>query len=161
MNLYDNVVAIQGTSNLRDIGGHPTRSGRRIRKRRIFRSEVLLFQGAGARDSVWNADNQHAYQALGIRTVLDLRGHEETQKHRSAWPHATGADVIHLPIIEGGEGDSTDIVRKLLAGEIRSFSVDDLASYYGMVLRRQARLFGRALEELSRAERLPALVHCQ
>ncbi len=161
MNLYDNVIAIEGTNNLRDIGGHLTESGRRMRTRRILRSEVLLFQGAGTRASAWSADNTHAYRALGIRTVVDLRGSEETASQPSAWPHATGASLIHLPLGEGGEGDATDIMRRLLAGEIRSFGVDDLARFYGVNLRRQSRLFGRALEKLSRADRLPALVHCQ
>jgi len=161
MNLYDNVIAIEGTNNLRDIGGHLTKSGRRIRKRRILRSELLLFQVEGTRASAWSVDNTPAYRALGIRTVLDLRGPEETASQPSAWPYATGASLIHLPLGEGGEGDATDIMRRLLAGHIQSFGVDDLASFYGASLRRQARFFGRALEELSRADRLPALVHCQ
>jgi protein-tyrosine phosphatase len=52
-------------------------------------------------------------------------------------------------------------MRRLLAGEIRSFGVEDLARFYATNLRNQAPAFGRAVEELSHAECLPALVHCQ
>jgi protein-tyrosine phosphatase len=110
---------------------------------------------------MWRADLMPAYQALGIRTVIDLRASLETDAHPSAWPQATGARLIHVPLGGGGEGDATDVMKKLLAGEIRSFGVEDLARFYATNLRNQAPAFGRAVEELSRAHRLPALVHCQ
>jgi protein-tyrosine phosphatase len=110
---------------------------------------------------MWSADLMPDYQALGIRTIIDLRGSLETAAQPSAWPQATGATLIHLPLGEGAEGDATDVMKKLLAGEIRSFGVEDLAGFYARNLHDQARTFGRILTELSRADRLPALVHCQ
>jgi protein-tyrosine phosphatase len=76
------------------------------------------------------------------------------------WHEASGAELVHLPINEGGEGDQTDFVHQLRAGTLRSFSPADLARYYASTVRLRARTFGRILEELAAPGRLPALVHC-
>jgi protein-tyrosine phosphatase len=109
---------------------------------------------------IWSRDNADAYAALGLKTIIDLRATQETKEQPSAWSLATGARLIHLPLGEGGEGDATGLMRRLFAGELRSFSVDDLTRFYAATVRREARNIGRALEELSRQDSLPALVHC-
>jgi len=96
---------------------------------------------------------------LGLKTVVDLRATQETVEQPSAWVLATGARSIHLPLGEGGEGDATGLMRRPFAGELRSFGVDDLTLFYAGTVRREARNIGRALEELSHPDSLPALVH--
>ncbi len=120
----------------------------------------LVFSGTVTKASVWAAENSEAYKALALKTVVDLRASQEGSAQPSAWPHATGAVLLEMPLDGGGEGDATEIVKRLRAGTLRSFGVADLASFYGNVVRRQARMFGRVLEELSIPDRLPALVHC-
>lgn len=160
MSMNDNVVPIKGMTNLRDIGGYRTKSGRRIRKGLLLRSEVLVRPGFPTKMPIWNQDSADAYAALGLKTIIDLRATQETEEQPSAWSLATGARLIHLPVGEGGEGDATDIMKRLFAGELRSFSVDDLTRFYAKTVHREARNFGRVLEELSRQDALPALVHC-
>lgn len=92
--------------NFRDVGGYRADDGRRVRWRRLFRSDTLSGLGAGDRP---------AFDALGVRTVLDLRKPYELAEqgrvpdwdglvHRNValqyreWietPYRDGADPIH------------------------------------------------------------------
>ena len=66
-------IAIATVPNLRDLGGCPTRDGRRVRRKLLYRS-TQLDQLAGA--------DLAAFAALGIRSVYDLR----TETERTARP---------------------------------------------------------------------------
>ncbi len=60
-------------TNFRDVGGHPTRSGGRVRSGLVFRSTEL--------SRIDETDRAHL-ASLGIRTVVDLR----TDAERTRWP---------------------------------------------------------------------------
>ncbi|HWP62868.1 MAG TPA: tyrosine-protein phosphatase, partial [Candidatus Binatia bacterium] len=60
-------------TNFRDIGGHSTRDGRRVRRGLAYRSTEL--------SRIDEADRAEL-EALGIRTVVDLR----TSAERARWP---------------------------------------------------------------------------
>jgi protein-tyrosine phosphatase len=57
--------------NFRDVGGYPGRDGRTVRWRRLFRSDAL----SGLAD-----DDRPAFDALGVRTVVDLRRSYELER---------------------------------------------------------------------------------
>ncbi|SMF24933.1 protein tyrosine/serine phosphatase [Tistlia consotensis] len=59
------VIALDGATNVRDLGGYETADGRSVRWRRLFR---------GSRLSHLTAADLETMRALGIRTVCDLRG---------------------------------------------------------------------------------------
>ena len=158
--MRENVITIDGTSNLRDIGGYPTKSGGRLRRGLVYRSEALVFSGALTKASVYREDNAHAYKQIGVRTIFDLRGQQEVDASPSAWPHATGAELIAFPMEAGGEGDATVVMNLLRQGKLHSFSVADLSRFYGAMVRKLAPMFGGALNALAQPGRLPALVHC-
>jgi protein-tyrosine phosphatase len=75
-------------ANFRDLGGHPTLSGRVVRRGLVYRSEAL----GGLRDA-----EVTALAALGLRVVCDLRSAHE----RTAVPH-------RLPPEWSGETLTTD-----------------------------------------------------
>jgi protein-tyrosine phosphatase len=158
--MYENVIAIKGTSNLREIGGYPAYNGRRIRRGKLYRAEALVLAGSPTKASIWAEENVEAYRALNLKTVVDLRGANEAALLPSAWAHATNATLIEAPMDEGGEGDATEIIKRLRAGTLRAFSIEDLAAFYGKLVRRQAGTIGRIFKELAAPDRLPALVHC-
>ncbi|MDT7707265.1 MAG: protein-tyrosine phosphatase [Pseudonocardiales bacterium] len=147
------------TANLRDLGGVPTADGRVIGRGRVYRAEALVRPGAPTTCSIWDEADAEAYGALGVRTVLDLRSAAEQERAPSAWPMATGADHVAVPIEEGGEGD-TDYVRQIREGTRTAFGVAEMVGYYGLVLRNRPAEFGAALRVIARADRLPVLVHC-
>ena len=66
-------IAIASVPNLRDLGGWPTRDGRRVRAGLLYRSTAL--------DRLAGAD-MAAFAALGIRSVYDLR----TEAERTVQP---------------------------------------------------------------------------
>jgi protein-tyrosine phosphatase len=154
------IIAIEGTSNLREIGGYPTISGKKIRSGMIYRSEALVFPGVASRSARYSDEHKHAYRSLGLKTIVDLRGEREAAAMPSAWPYATGANLIALPMEAGGEGDATVIMKLLREGKIRSFDVEDVARFYSKMVRAQALTIGKAIGSLSSDGRLPALLHC-
>jgi protein-tyrosine phosphatase len=158
--MLDKVIAIDGTSNLRDAGGYPAARNGRVRRRVLFRAEALVFPGPPTTASIFARENLEAYRALSLKTVIDLRGLSEANARPSAWAQASGAVLLQRPLDGGGEGDATEIMQRLRAGVLRVFTIDDLAEFYGVMLRRQAPMFGQALEALAAPDRLPALVHC-
>jgi protein-tyrosine phosphatase len=152
-------LAVGATANLRDLGGVPAGDGRVVAPSRVFRAEALVAPGTTPLCTAWAPSDTAAYRALGVRTVLDLRSGAETGRVASAWPDATGAVRVEIPIDEGGEGD-TDYVREIRSGQRTRFTAADLAGYYALTLRRRADEFGRALRILADPGRLPVLVHC-
>jgi protein-tyrosine phosphatase len=58
---------LQGASNFRDLGGYPTRDGRRLRWRQMFRSNHLGHLTSADIDIV---------RGLGVRSAFDFRGIE-------------------------------------------------------------------------------------
>lgn len=153
-------VDLPGTSNLRDLGGYPTADGRVVARGRLFRSEALAHPGATEMHAIWQEANAGHYRALSLRTVIDLRSETETQKVPSAWEAATGARVVSLPIAEGVEGTDTNVMGKVLRGEVSRFDVEDLADFYRVTLDRRAETFAAAISVVADPDQLPALVHC-
>lgn len=158
--MRENVIAIAGVGNLRDVGGAPTAGGRMVRRGKLFRAEALIFPNPLTRYAIYAPENEADYRALGLRTVIDLRAEAEVSALPSAWPLATGAELLHQPLDGGAEGDATQVMRRLREGTLRDFSVEDLGRLYSAVVRLQARTFGRLIEFLAGPNRLPALVHC-
>lgn len=64
----DGRVALEGLHNFRDLGGHATTDGRRVRRGRVFRSDALHRMTAA---------DVEAVRALGIVSVVDLRAPDE------------------------------------------------------------------------------------
>ncbi len=150
---------VGATSNLRDLGGTPAGEGRVVAPGRVYRAEALVRPGTTDLCAVWDAVHTEAYAGLGVRTVLDLRSGAEAERVASAWPEATGAEYVALPVEEGGEGD-TDYVAEIRSGLRTRFTAEDMADYYALTLRRRSAEFGTALRILADDARLPVLVHC-
>ena len=78
-------IAIPSVPNLSDVGGLPTRDGRRVRAGLSYRSTAL--------DKLTEADSE-AFAVLGIRTVYDLR----TAAERTAQPDRLPAGTEYVVI---------------------------------------------------------------
>ena len=86
-------LALEGASNVRDLGGYRTKDGRRVKFGRIFRSAAL--------SKLTDADAAALRQA-GIGRVVDLRGGQE----RAHAPSRLGDVAIHALSIEPSLGAS-------------------------------------------------------
>lgn len=80
---------LAGAPNFRDFGGCSTRDGRRVRRGRLFRSELLL--GLTPRDL-------HTLAGLDIRLVCDLRSPGERARMTNEWPEGRVPETLALDI---------------------------------------------------------------
>jgi hypothetical protein len=67
----ERAVALRGCHNFRDLGGHTTRDGRRLRRGRLFRSDTPQHMTPD--------DVRHVRDVLGVRTIVDLRSPSEVE----------------------------------------------------------------------------------
>ena len=152
-------LPVKGLFNARDLGGLPAADGSVIAPARLFRSEVLVSPEEPGIHSKWVLDDSPSLVALGVRTVIDLRGVDEAHETPSAWAQATGARAaLCFPIHDGGHGAPRDFVNMLITGELERFAPEDLGRHYIAILSGRARTFGAAISAI--AAGAPALIHC-
>jgi protein-tyrosine phosphatase len=137
---------LTGASNFRDLGGYPTRDGRNVRWRQIFRSNHL--------GHITETDSE-ILRGLGIRSAFDFRGTEE----RGAAACGLAEIAVHsLPI----EPTVVATLRTRLAANGALSPADGLDvmrdSYRNYVRYNTPRfraLFSHLLED-----RTPLVIHC-
>jgi protein-tyrosine phosphatase len=88
------VVALEGQSNFRDLGGYQTADGRHVKWGKIFRSGEL---------SRLTPADYGQLKPLGIRTIYDLRDQDERTSQRTVWA-AGPVRALHSAKLETGQG---------------------------------------------------------
>ena len=88
--------AFEGCFNFRDIGGYPTKEGKKIKKGIYFRT--------GRQDRM-SAKDLAELKNLKISTQIDLRKPEEILDQGKGPLENMGADYINIPIIPDGGSD--------------------------------------------------------
>ena len=140
------VIAMQGASNVRDMGGWATTEGRTVARGRLFRSAAL--------HGLTDADLD-AFAALGLRTVCDFRGEAEQAKAPSRLPHGVtlyplsiqptiGASLADLA--KNSEANGDDVIA-VLCQAYAAYALDWAYQY-------------RTMFELILAGDVPLLFHC-
>jgi protein-tyrosine phosphatase len=140
------VIPLEGTTNVRDLGGWPARDGRTVRFGQVFRAARLA--------RITEADTR-ALQALGVRTVVDLRGADERAKvpnvdhgfHEVSLAIEPSIGPRLREMAEKGEG-TADEMRAMMARAYAAYAIDWSAQYRA--------LFALLLSE----QRVPLLFHC-
>lgn len=127
--------------NVHDLGGLPTRDGRRIRRGALVRGDALdRLTAAG-----WAALHEH-----GIRTVIDLRNPDEIGEDDAARPEAL--TTIGLPL--DGMEDTEFWARWIHRPEFGT------PHYYGPWLERFPERAARVLAAIARAGPGGVAYHC-
>ncbi len=142
------LIALEGTLNLRDLGGWPTASGDQVVVRaRLYRSDRL---------SDLSPADHRVLERLGIATVVDLRYEREAAEHPSQlWPGV--ADHLSIPM--GGDlADQRSFIERALDGDFDDITDDDVGESYVTFLIDHAAEFGAAIEAVT--GEAPALFHC-
>ncbi len=127
------ILRLDGAVNFRDLGGLPTHDGRRVRRGRIFRSDVLFCLTPG--DTI-------ALRQLGSRTVIDLRSREEVRNYPESPLIAAGLQHFNVPIVT-----DTHLVANTM--------VED----YLLLLRNVREGFRTLFEHLAR-DMFPVVINC-
>jgi protein-tyrosine phosphatase len=135
-------VPFEGIQNFRDLGGYATTDGGTVRWGQLFRADAL---------HKLTAVDLCAFDALGVRTVYDLRGDAE----RTEFPEPF--ESIHLPIAGRPEGEAPPPPPPDMSAADGEAMLRDM--YVG-ALTHSAAKFGRLFTDLADTERLPAVFHC-
>lgn len=135
--------------NFRDLGGHVTVDGRRVREGAVFRSAHLPEVTDGELAALLD---------LGIRTVCDLRAPDEAD----AWPGPLstldGVRVLRLGKI-GGRAVG-DPVETILEYGMTRVTADDVGSFYRLIVDQQPECFGQVIDACARPDHHAVVIHC-
>ena len=140
------VLRLQGASNFRDLGGYRGHEGRKVRWRRIFRSDHL---------GRLTPEDEARLSALGVGRVLDFRGEQE----RAAMPNRLGSAAQHVLAIE------PTVVQRMqdlaAAGQrmTAALAVELMKELYRALVHDQAHRFAELFEHLLQSQS-PLVFHC-
>jgi protein-tyrosine phosphatase len=143
-------IPLEGALNLRDLGGYPTADGRRVRYGCVFRSDNLA--------TLTDADLDTPVE-LGVRHICDFRNDLEVQTQPSRIPDHPELTAERLPIGDAA-GEDRLLIDQVLAGELRTFGVDEMAAMYAAMLDDHAHRFGAVVEHAADPARHALLFHC-
>jgi protein-tyrosine phosphatase len=87
------LLALEGCLNFRDLGGYPTRDGRRVRWRQLFRSDALC--------ALTPADVAELRDVVRLATVVDLRSTAELRADGDGPLTLEAIEHHHLPLFDG------------------------------------------------------------
>jgi protein tyrosine/serine phosphatase len=135
-------IALSATFNFRDLGGYVGLDGRRVRWRRLFRSDSLHRLGESDRA---------AFAALGVRTVVDLRRPKEVTRDGRV-PEYDGLAYHHIH----PEHEEWRATADVAAPNLGRW----LADRYLELARDGVAGLGRALRVVADPAAAPVVVHC-
>ncbi|HWP65098.1 MAG TPA: tyrosine-protein phosphatase [Candidatus Limnocylindria bacterium] len=133
-------IDLEGCLNFRDLGGYPTRAGRRVRWRRLFRSDGLHLLTA--------ADIRRLRDELGLAEVIDLRSTAELASEGRGMLAAEPLRFHHLPLFDGELRERRAEVAEITLADRYTLMAELAADRIGAVITRLAYAGG------------PAVFHC-
>lgn len=138
-NTFERHIALEHTYNIRDVGGYTTRTGRRVRWRRLLRSDSL---------HALTPASQQVLRDHGLRTIIDLRRPSETTRKPNVFAGANGITYHNLPLFDDTTADTIDAPAETL---------EELYTRYIDSCQAQLRTILSAVADAAAA---PLLVHC-
>jgi protein-tyrosine phosphatase len=140
---YPRNLGFSATYNFRDVGGYTGLDGRKVRWRRLFRSDAL--------HRLDSSSSSDAFVALGVRTIIDLRRPLEIEKYgRIAERYGLDYRNVVLQHVDWEEvGHPTGVDHeRWLADRYLNFAEDGRAGLLG------------ALQVIADPSLAPVVVHC-
>ena len=138
----DRFIALQGPLNFRDLGGYATRDGRKVRWRKIFRSDGIHTMTA--------EDVEHVYGKLGVVSRIDLRTEREVKRAGPGPTVPPSVQYHHLPFIQWQTGNATG----------KEDPVTRNRDMYLRIIRDSGGQLAKAVTTFAADEGLPAVFHC-
>lgn len=132
-------IRLERSYNIRDVGGYATGDGRRVRWRRLLRSDSL---------HALTPSSQQALRDHGLQTIIDLRRPSEAAKKPNVFAAANGLVYRNLPLFDDDVADVVDAPADTL---------EELYVRYVDMCQPQLRTI---LSSVVAASDAPLLVHC-
>lgn len=139
------MTTLSGCPNFRDLGGHATSDGRRVRTGRVFRSDSL---------HALTGDDVCELRRIGVTTVYDLRMPEEVDEFGVGplYDGEAASRYVHVPLFETTPG-------QWLASD-EPYTADRVGREYFDMLALGAGSIRRVAADLGCEDNLPAVFHC-
>jgi protein-tyrosine phosphatase len=137
---------LAGASNFRDLGGYPTKDGRTVRWRQIFRSNHLAHL---------TSDDIAIVRALGVKSAFDFRGTAERAEALCGMPEISVHSLPVEPTVVAALRAIAAAGTPLSTGHAADVMRDSYRSYVQQNTPRFRALFTHLL-----AESAPLVVHC-
>jgi protein-tyrosine phosphatase len=151
-------IELEGTVNVRDIGGYETKSGSRVRKGVFYRADNLGQLTPRGRDQAL---------ALGLDVVIDLRSDDEVERHPNVLAAETVPRYLRHDLIGEREpviakGDTIELRRLSERDESGAFRypVERLITGYAMILDDRMETVRELFDTLSMVNGRPMMYHC-
>ena len=142
-------IDLQGAVNFRDIGGYPAAQGKRVRWRRVFRSDSL---------SKLTDDDHAQLAALGVRTLVDFRLASERRELPNRL--APTSDITSVEIGFMAEG-VLEMLREVSRGTVTRTDIErTFVEQYRRFVTDHSAEFARALAHALDERNIPLLLHC-
>jgi Protein tyrosine/serine phosphatase len=124
-NIEDHHIPLEGTLNVRDLGGYPTAGGGTTKKRRFFRADSLHDLTPGAIDTVI---------ALGVTTQIDMRSAYEVSSKPSGLFKIKGIHYQNIGFFDNIQSsDFTDMPQSMT--DLYSGLLDQNSKKYAAIFR--------------------------
>lgn len=143
-------LPLSGAVNFRDLGGHRTKDGRRVKQGLVFRSDHL---------SRLTLEDQEMLRQLRIKVVCDLRTVQEQQRHPDLLPRDGSIRLLLLPI-QAGNFDPALTMARLRSGQRDWLSLDFFITLYKQYLDNFGPTWGQVLGLIAAPANLPLVFHC-
>ena len=148
----ERVIDLKGTANTRDIGGYPASDGRVVEYGQILRSDKL---------SRLTADDFAELEAIGVKTVIDLRTKDEHDHDPTVWQGEQPPRFVHLPI---GDADDPWYRRQDRMVKSNRFSAaqssDQMIDGYRMIADVGVPSYRQLMDIVLDPDNHPVLIHC-
>jgi protein-tyrosine phosphatase len=141
-------VLLEGSLNLRDIGGYETADGRHVRVGCVFRSDEL---------HRLTDDDLVAVAALGVQVVFDLRNVDERTARPNRLP--PGVELLER-VTPSTQGPTRTTEEQIVANELPMADDAEFAGVYRRLLEILAPELKVILERAVDAPARPLLFHC-
>jgi protein-tyrosine phosphatase len=131
-------IPLEGTFNVRDLGGYSTRSGQQTKWQMLYRADSLHNLSLTACETLLQ---------LGITTIIDLRNPKEVVEFPTMFQTTSGINYIHIHLLEALEKRPSDEY------------VDNLATLYKNVLTYCSAAIASVMQHIALSQQ-PVLFHC-
>jgi protein-tyrosine phosphatase len=137
--------------NFRDIGGYCAQAGGTVRRKRIFRSQLIANP---------TETDLATLQSINIRYICDLRGTHEREAAPDRWVKQPPPTLRHLDIgmdVRAGSNELLAIITAdPTAGGVRTMMMHT----YSLLPRAFEGRLGLLLDDIIAGDQFPAMVHC-
>ena len=142
---------LTGAPNFRDLGGYAARDGRRLRHRRLYRSDALTRVTAG---------DMRILDGLPIVVLCDVRSARERAACPNGWPSDQAIECLHLDVSNDLRAANAVLMRVLTENCTASDANQVMLATYRSMPRAFVGRLAQIVDRLLASPERAVIVHC-